>query len=338
MKDSLEFYNAALQLQQTNIQYSNQYQENVKDAYLQIITAIFYELVTKKTSPLLSEMCLINKINFAGKNFRVEKITIRRLPPVETSGDMLYILHGLNTAFSENLDTCAHFYETYKDSVFIGAPLNENSFAELKNFLKALDEQLEKFSPQEKIVGRIIEKIEKEVAPQNDAEEKILFQELISVAKNRTSDDEKIIAEIKKVQAAMQNEVATIQNSLKQISEIRDGVDFRTLKEPIYQLIQLYNKLDDNLKRHPQEDASKGYAALIKRCQSFLKYITQSLEMLGVEIINNAGEKFDPDKNKVADDIKISFDSTVATVNKIGFMYKGQVLEKAEVEVAKIGG
>lgn len=110
------------------------------------------------------------------------------------------------------------------------------------------------------------------------------------------------------------------------------------MKEPIYQLIQLYKKLDDNLKLHPQEDASKGYAALIKRCQSFLNYIAQSLKMLGVEIINNAGEKFDPDKNQVADDLKISFDSTVTQINKIGFIYRGQVLENEEVEVAESGG
>ena len=294
MIDSADIYNAALSSPQKNL------------SYLQIVTTVFYELTTQKNSPLLSEMCVFNKINFDAKNFRLEKIDARRLYYVENSFDMYCILSGLNEAFSKNLDACAKVYDSMKNYVFAGAPLNPNFFPKLINLLQNIDEKL---------------------SPKIPREENLL-QDLNSIAKNRIGADEKIIAEIIKVQASMQN-------SLKQISEIRDGLDYRTLQEPIYQLINLYNKIDDNLKLHPQNDINKGYERLLKRCQSFLKYIAQSLEMLGVELINTAGETFNPDKHKVFDDEKSSPDSVVAKVNKIGFIYKGKVLEKAVVELAK---
>ena len=317
MFDSVDFYNAAFKWQQVNLSNNNNYSEYVKTAYLQIITTVFYELTTKRKSPLLSEMCAVNGINFSGQNFQVEKINVCRLSCVKNSFDMYCIFQGLNIAFSENLDACSIFFEKCKPNIFSCCTIDKNSFKKLIDCLTMIDMQLKKFLPQ---------------APN---EEKILLQELNFIAKNRISDDEKIIAEIIKIQAAMQNEVLTIQNSLKQISEIRDGLDFRTLREPIYQLIQLYEKFDSNLKRHPMEDTEKGYRELIRRCNSFLRYIVQSLEMLGVELINTTGGIFDPDKHKVVDDENFSLDSTVTKINKIGFIYKGKILEKAEVEVAK---
>ena len=192
--------------------------------------------------------------------------------------------------------------------------------------------------PVEKVVQvpveKIIEKpVEKPATPQivSDADSTNLLKALDEIAKNRKSDDEKIVDEIKNIQQTLQGELSAIQQSLKQISEIRDDIDFRGMKEPIYQLIQLYYKLDDNLKRHPMADKDRGYTALIKRCESFLKYVAQSLKMLGVELINETGKTFDPDKNKVADDSPVSIDSTVTKIVKAGFMYKKQIIEKAEV-------
>ena len=304
MIDSVEFYNAAF------------YSMHKKFSYLQIVSAAFYELITQKNSPLISEMCSMNSINFDAQNFQLENVSVSRLSYAENSFDMYCIISGLNEAFSKNLDACANLFESVKNYMFVGAPLNPDSFSQLMNLLKNIDEHLGKILAQEK------------TSPQPTDEEKILMQKLDFFSRTRKGDDEQIINEIIKVQA-------DVQNSLKQISEIRDGLDFRTLQEPINQLIFLYNKLDSNLKLHPQEDANKGYSALIKRCQSFLKYITQSLKMLGVELIDETGGTFDPDLNKVVDDEKITFDSVVTKVHKIGFIYKGKVIEKSLVEVAK---
>lgn len=339
MNDSIDFYNTALNWQEMNYQQMNQYEKYVRDSYLQVITTVFYELITKKTSPLLSEMCSYNNINFQGKNFQIEKSNIVRLRYVPNSVDMYFILNGLCIAFSENLYICVDFYEKCKADIFQRKMLPDERLKELPYLLQTLDKALERFLPQEKIVEVPVEKIiEKKVETQSvfDEEAKSLMQDLDFIAKNRISDDEKIINAIKIVQKSMQNEVATIQDSLKKILEIRDGIDFRTLEEPIYQLINLYEKIDRNLKRHPMENTEKGYKELLGRCNSFLNYIIQSLEMLGVEIIRESGRTFDPDRNKVADDAEpVSFDSVVSKVNKFGFAYKGKIIEKAEVEVAK---
>lgn len=342
MEDSIYAYKTAIEIQSYNIQQMNQYEKLVKDAYLQVITTVFYELITKKTSPLLSEMYYCNKINLRVpqvKNFQFENLTTRPLGYAKNSYDMYFILKGLCAAFSENIGTCVKWYEQCKSDIFQGKWLDYKYSSQLSVLLQDLDEELERFLPKEKIVEVQVEKIiEKKVETQSvfDEETKSLMQDLDSIAKNRISDDEKIINAITTVQKSMQNEVATIQDSLKKILEIRDGIDFRTLEEPISQLINLYEKIDRNLKRHPMDNTEKGYKELLGRCNSFLNYVIQSLEMLGVEIIRESGGTFDPDRNKIADNAEpVSLDSVVSKVNKFGFAYKGKIIEKAEVEVAK---
>lgn len=297
--------------------------KNAKNFYLQIVTTTFFELTTAKNSPLISKFCASNGINFVGKNFQIDSAAENFI--FSTSYDMHGIIFGLHLAISENLDTSAQFFEQCKEKIFRGNFLTSEDFLKLTDYLQMIDNQLEKFSSATKIIS-----------PQKnlDGEEKNLQQVLNSIAQNRKSDDEKIIDEIKKIQLNMQAEVETIQKSLKQISALRDEIDFRGMDEPIRQMIQLYYKLSENLKRHPQIDEKKGYDALIKRCNSFLKYLTQSLAMLGVEIINDTGKIFDPDKNKISDDIENPLEATVTKILKAGFIYKGKVIEKAEVEVS----
>lgn len=338
-----------------------------RNFYLQILTTMFQELLTTKTSPLISKFCADNKINFEGKNFKIESVKIPS--PVPTSFDMGVILLGLAYAFTENLDTCATVHANCVRDIFRGQTLKDELRPSLLSALQTIDDCLEKFhstekivyveKPVEKVVEKVIEKpaekvIEKivekpvenaveksvekpveETAPPKviDDNEDNLMKALDEIAQNRKADDEKIVDEIKKVQQTMQDEFNAVQESLKKISEIREEIDYRGLKEPIYQLIQLYHKIDDSLKRHPMEDTAKGYSSLMKRCESFLKYVTQSLKMLGVELIDETGITFNPDKNKIADDEQAPLDSTVTKIIKIGFIYKGQVLEKAEVEV-----
>ena len=279
MTDSLTMYNEAISLQKTNLENRNKLQESVKKSYLQILTTVFHELITKRNSSLISVMCMKNRIDFNGENFNTDIDKPRALTCFESSGDMYYILYGLNTLFSKDLNACEHIFETIKKSVFNNTKFD---FRELKGHLKKIDSDLENFSTKEISAPKI----------QDDSEE-TLTQSLGNIAQKLKADDEKIIGELTKIQT-------TMQNSLKQISEIRDNVEFRNMQEPVNQLIQLYRKLDETLKYPPQED---GYKELIKLCKDFLQYITQSLEMLGVEIAEN------PDDNK-----------------KIEFTYKGKVI------------
>ncbi|MBR5913214.1 MAG: nucleotide exchange factor GrpE [Selenomonadaceae bacterium] len=323
-----------------------------KNFYLQILTTMFQELLTTKTSPLISKFCADSKINFEGKNFKIEPV--QNPSPIPTSFDMGVILLGLAYAFTENIDTCATVHNNYVRDIFRGQTLKDELRPSLLSALQTIDDCLEKFhaaekivyveKPVEKVVEKIIEKpVEKIVEKMVDrtAPPKIIYDEdnlmktLDDIAQNRKADDEKIVDEIKKVQQTMQDELNAVQQSLKKISEIREEIDYRSLKEPIYQLIELYRKIDDNVKRHPMEDTAKGYSSLMKRCESFLKYVNQSLKMLGVELINETDITFNPDKNKLADDEQAPLDSTVTKIIKVGFIYKGQVLEKAEVEISK---
>lgn len=112
----------------------------------------------------------MNGINFKGLNFQIEKVSVSGLPNIETSYDMYCILAGLNTAFSENLDTCASFYEQYKDTIFNGQILRPENFYVLSESLQALDKKLGQFLTQEKIVEKPVEKIvEVEVATIQDS-------------------------------------------------------------------------------------------------------------------------------------------------------------------------
>lgn len=297
-----------------------------KSFYMRLVTTIFYELLTHKTSPLISKFCADNDINFQGQNFTIAPFQKNYAASKQISCDMFMIVFGVSVAFSENLDVCSNVYDeqSFKNFIFQNRGLDETYKSEIINCLNNIDNCMKNFQPVEKIV-------EKSVDPAT----KILFTELDTISKNRVADDAKITDEVKRLQISLQNELATIQQSLKQISDIRDGIEYRNLKEPIYQLIQLHRKVFDSVKRHPMDDREKGYATLIKRFNSLLTYVVQSLKMLGVELIDETGGIFNPAKNKVAEDADNPLDCVVKKIIRPGFMYKGNVLEPAEVEVEK---
>ena len=290
MVDSLTLYYEACR-------FAAQIPQNfLRNYYFQIVTTMFYELTTKKNSPILSKFCADNSVTIDAENFKIEKV--QPSPLKINFCDIYFISHGLDIAFEKNLDACA---KCFNENIFHGKILSEEYTSKFFLHWQNIDSHLEKFYHNE---------------------EKLSWQ-------NRKADDEKIIDEIKKVQLSMQE-------TLKKISAIQDETEFRGVKEPINQLIQLYRKLDENLKRHPMTDTQKGYAELIKRCNKMLNYIVQSLKMLGVEVIDETGGTFNPDRNKVADDSVEPLDSVVTKIVKVGFSYKGvDVIEKAEVEVAE---
>ena len=315
-----------------------------KNFYLRIVTTMFYELLKDKNSPLISRFCADNNINFQGKNFNVAPFQKKFIPPKQISCDAFFLLFGLSVAFSENLDVCDKYYDeqSFKDFIFQGQIMSETHVQKIMNFLDTIDNCMKNYLPVEKEkviqvpVERVVEKIvEKPVEKVIDPETKTLLTELDTISKNRVADDEKIMDDVKQLQLTLQDEFERIKESLKQIADIRDDVEYRNLKEPIYQLIQLHKRVSDSVKRHPMEDKEKGYATLIKRFNSVLTYVTQSLKMLGVELIDETDGIFDPVKHKVDYDADNPIDCVVKKIIRPGFMYKGTVLEQAEVEVEK---
>ena len=295
MTNSLELYKEVLTLAKNNPTY------NFKNYYLQLVTTIFYELARKKTSPLISLLCQMNIQNFAPKNFKLQSAQV--IFNVPTTFDMYIIICGLNYALSENLDAALKIYEPYAQSVFRGLALQENYIQDLLNNLIKLDDNL------------------------NPA------QTLSDLSRNRQSADEKIIDEIKKVQLALQNELPRLQGTLKIISDIRDGIDFKTVAEPINQLIQLFDKVNETLQRHPQADTQKGYENLLRRLKNLSRLIEQSLAMLGAEFINEINIPLNPDRHEVINTSRLPAQAVVSKILRVGLIYKGQILRKAEVEI-----
>lgn len=341
MTNSLELYKETLTFARNNPTAQAFYV--LKKFYLQLVMMTFYELTAKKTSPLMSLLCKMNCPDFAPKNF---KITPQQPINLPTNFDMYMVVDGLNYAFSENLDSSLNIFEPYKKDIFRGLPLNGNYFEELINNLAKLDNHLGKFSsaerivekrveiPVEKVIEKIIEVpiekiIEKPVAEDSD---KNFLQNLIQT---RQADDEKIIDEIKNIQRALQDELPRLQSTLKIISEIRDGLEFKTLQEPINQLIQLFDKVNETLQTHPKADTQKGYENLIKRCKTFARYIEQSLGMLGAKLINEINIPVDFAKHDVINVARPPDSAKVSKILRVGLIYKGQILRKAEVEVAR---
>ncbi|MBR2518691.1 MAG: nucleotide exchange factor GrpE [Selenomonadaceae bacterium] len=332
--NSFELYRQILNFSQRNPAKVNE----LKNFYVQLLTTVFYELLTQKTSPLLSALCQANRINFEPKNFQLYKT--QWTFEVPTGADLYFVVIGLNYAVSEDLKSCQKVYEDCAKNIFRFRALTQKHFQILLSYLPELDKGLGKFfavkvveKPVEKIVEKIIEvPAPKQIPAEPDEQDKVFLQSLNSLAADRYSADEKIINEIKNVQLSLQEELPRLQDSLKKISEIRDGLDFVTQEEPIRQLIQLFDKLTEILQRHPQADAQKGYENLIKRCRNFLRYIEQSLAMLGAEIINETNVPFDFSRHETANTSKPTERATVSKILREGFIYKGQVIRKAEIE------
>ena len=269
-----------------------------KTRYVQLVTTIFYELVTQKNSPLLSALCHVNQINFTPKNFRLEPLQADFAVP--TGVDLFLILYGLNVATSDNLDAACKVFDEHADYVFHGGQFPTEYLQNLRDGLSNLDNGLAKFTADDSHV-------------------------LKTLADERHASDEKIIDEIKSLQLSLQDELRTI-------AQIRDGLDFAAQREPIRQLIELFDKLNEISQRHPLPDTQKGYGELVRRCQSLLRYVKQSLAMLGAQFVSEVNVPVNLNLHETPPDSRPTDRATVSKVLRDGFVYKGQVIRRAQVE------
>ena len=269
-----------------------------KTRFVQLVTTIFYELITQKTSPLLSTLCYVNQINLTPKNFRLDPSQATLAKP--SSMDLFLILYGLNVAATENLDSVCNVFDVHAGKQFPTQTLQDIC----KFCLLTLDDALEKFIADD-------------------------LNELKALADERHASDEKIIGEIKSLQLSLQDELRTI-------AQIRDGLDFAAQREPLRQLIGLFDKLNEIMSRHPLPDTQKGYSELVRRCQSFLRYVEQSLAMLGAEFINETNVPVNLNLHETSE--RPTDRATVTKILRAGFVYKGQVIRRAQVEFFGGGG
>ena len=265
-----------------------------KKRFAQLVTTIFYELVTQKNSPLLSALCHANGLKFTPKNFRLEPTQENFAN--QTGADLFLLLYGLNVAAAENLDAACKVFDEHADKQF-----PTEALPEMCDFcLSKLDDELAKFTADDS-------------------------RELKALANERHASDEKILDEIKRLQLSLQDE-------LRIIAQIRDGLDFAAQRESIRQLIELSDKLNEILSRHPQPDAQKGYGELVRRCQSLSRYVRQSLAFLGAQFICETNVPVNLSLHETPPDSRPTDNAAVSKILREGFVYKGQVLRRAQVE------
>ena len=270
-----------------------------KKRFAQLVTTIFYELVTQKNSPLLSALCHANGLKFTPKNFRLEPTQENFAN--QTGADLFLLLYGLNVAAEENLDAACKVFDEHADKQF-----PTEALPEMCDFcLSKLDDELAKFTADDS-------------------------RELKALANERHASDEKILDEIKRLQLSLQDE-------LRIIAQIRDGLDFAAQRESIRQLIELSDKLNEILSRHPQPDAQKGYGELVRRCQSLSRYVRQSLAFLGAQFICETNVPVNLSLHETPPDSRPTDNAAVSKILREGFVYKGQVLRRAQVEFV-VGG
>lgn len=349
MVDSLELYKEALTFAKNTSMTTVTYFSTLRNYYLQIVMTIFYELTTQRKSALLSLMCSMNNVRLTPKNFVLPVSQLRF--SISTGFDLLTMVYGLHMALSENLNSCAQIFDESSKEVFRGAGLDTKNFQVLYTCLQMLDDSIGQLRgekvvekrvevPVERIVVKRVEvpvekRVEVPIERTPAAQDETLTRGLDELSHKRQDEDEKILGAIKNVQLALQEELPRLRSTLKTIADIRDGIDFKTMQEPISQLLQLYDKLTETLQRHPQADAQKGYDSLIKRCARFAGYLEQSLAMLGAQLIKETNTPLDVGRHEAINAARPSEASFVAKVLRVGLIYKGQVLRKAEVEVVE---
>lgn len=302
--------------------------------YVQIIGMMFYELMTKKNSSLLSMLCSLNGICVEATNF---SISYRRYNS-NTAWDIVPILDGLNTAFIKSLAECGFVFSKYRKDIFQNKVFKEgfDYITSITADLKTLDENISRLLS---LPLKVSEKIKRKELPVEPKKAKVpdtilrihdpkLTDKLNQFAENRRANDSALSEQIQQLQSALQDE-------LKQIMAMREDIEYNITQEPIKQFISLFALLSETLQYHnPNDEKKDSYQNLIESCEDFLENIKQSLALLGVTMINDVGKLFDPEKHKTVRGIQPTRMATISKVVKIGFAYKNIVLEKAVVELA----
>jgi molecular chaperone GrpE (heat shock protein) len=322
---NLQFYNQQEQLQDAKTSQGALLE--LKRHYVELISTMMFELITKKHCDLLSILCTLNDIRVDVDNYEIFSIS----SDFKSTYDILPILDGLNIAFESGLNQCVSSFLNAKGHIF-----QRKAFAEefdyisfLNNELRRLDGNLERvlsFCSYNKVEPKLQEAI-LTIDTKTSMPDPKLTDKLNQLAEKRRANDTEFAEQIQNIQILLQSE-------LKQIMSIRDGIDYYNMQEPVLQLMTLFYLISDTLLYHSHEDDSKkSYHNLIESCEDFLEHIMQSLAMLGVTIINDVDKPFDPARHKTIRGVQPIRQAHISKVTKIGFSYKDKVLEKAEVEL-----
>lgn len=307
----------------------------LEEYYIRIINLMFYELITMKNSKLLSYLCSVNQIFPNVINFEI----IQHQCTYKNTYDIISILAGINIVFVKDLNECRNLYRsnfktcTFNDMVFFNEPETKRIIeSNLRDLDKNIGNIVLRFKNNKKeLKQECMNNIMKE--PETKTANTVcrvhdpkLTEKLNKYANERREYDVSLLERIQQLQVSLQDE-------LKQIMSIRDGIDYNITQEAVNQFILLFHLVDETLHYHPNDGNNNSYHNLIESCEDFLENILQSLAMLGVVLINDVGVPFNIEKHRLVQGRAPVRKAIVSKVTKLGFIYKNKVIEKAEVEI-----
>jgi len=127
LADSIKIYEKACKQGHYNTEDNAVF--NLERYYISLIRAMFYELVTDKSSDLLSILCSVNDIHVEVINFSIDcDILYSRDIFNLNSYNLLPIVEGLNAAFTKDLDRCSRLYLKHRKDIFQGRVVENNNF------------------------------------------------------------------------------------------------------------------------------------------------------------------------------------------------------------------
>jgi molecular chaperone GrpE len=103
----------------------------------------------------------------------------------------------------------------------------------------------------------------------------------------------------------------------------------------------MLDPLDDIARFAHVDPATTETSTIVEGVALVEKKLDKSLRAAGLEIINPAGEKFDPAMHEavaIEATTKSDLDGTVAQVYQVGYAFKGQMLRPARVVVRQSQG
>ena len=132
--------------------------------------------------------------------------------------------------------------------------------------------------------------------------------------------------------------VAEFDNFRKRMMKERVEAEARGQAELVRHML---DPLDDIARFAHVDPATTETSTIVEGVALVEKKLDKSLRAAGLEIINPAGEKFDPAMHEavaIEATTKSDLDGTVAQVYQVGYAFKGQMLRPARVVVRQYQG
>jgi molecular chaperone GrpE (heat shock protein) len=311
---------------------------NAEKLFFDILKTILYEVIVLKRSGFLTYLKELNEKKPQGS-------------VIAGQYDCLVILNGFISLIKGDSESeIKNRFAHEKDLIFRGCGIKlenvsqlQNEFAiswsELQNLLNDNSPKDEKLAAVQEEAAAAKDTPEKEEPekeepkenevkdPECEKRQDTLLEERRKLSAARKENDETLLIKLQDLQNQVQAE-------LKVITDMREDINYNISIESIEQMISIYNLISGVYVYHSQnKTTSINYKVLIDNCSEFLEAVKQSLSYLGVLPIGAAKVVFDPKIHESDGKTQPTRGCVVSHVVRLGFEYKGNVVQKAIVNI-----